>query len=45
MKKVTLITGASNGIGFETARQLGQQGHTVVLTARNKDSLAHAVAQ
>ncbi|MEM1002702.1 MAG: SDR family oxidoreductase [Bacteroidota bacterium] len=45
MKKVTLITGASNGIVFETARQLGQQGHTVVLTARNKDSLAHAVAQ
>ncbi len=35
-KRVALITGAYKGIGFETARQLGQQGITVVVTARDQ---------
>jgi len=35
-KKVALITGAYKGIGFETARQLGQQGITVIVTARDQ---------
>ena len=34
-KKVALISGANKGIGFETARQLGKQGVTVLLGARN----------
>lgn len=33
--KVALITGANKGIGFETARQLGQKGITVLLGARD----------
>jgi NAD(P)-dependent dehydrogenase (short-subunit alcohol dehydrogenase family) len=33
-KKVALISGANRGIGFETARQLGQKGVTVVVGAR-----------
>ncbi|MBS1798593.1 MAG: SDR family oxidoreductase [Acidobacteria bacterium] len=34
-KKVALISGANKGIGFETARQLGKQGVTVILGARD----------
>jgi NAD(P)-dependent dehydrogenase (short-subunit alcohol dehydrogenase family) len=34
-KKTALITGANKGIGFETARQLGQKNITVLLGARD----------
>lgn len=34
-KKVALITGANRGLGLETARQLGAQGITVLLAARD----------
>lgn len=33
-KQVALITGANKGIGFETARQLGKLGITVILGSR-----------
>ena len=42
MKKV-LITGASGGIGLETARQLAAQGYRLTLVARNEDKLNKAV--
>ena len=37
-KKVALITGANRGIGFETARQLGQQNVIVLVGARDIDT-------
>ena len=36
---VTLITGASAGLGVEFARQLSKRGHRLVLAARRKDRL------
>jgi NAD(P)-dependent dehydrogenase (short-subunit alcohol dehydrogenase family) len=33
-KKIALITGANRGLGFETAKQLGEKGVTVVVGAR-----------
>lgn len=41
MKKVVVITGASSGLGKETAKQLLQTGnYTVVLTGRNEKGFA-----
>lgn len=44
-KKVALISGANKGIGFETARQLGQKGITVILGARDLPKGEAAAAQ
>ena len=35
--RIALITGANKGLGLETARQLGQQNHTVLLGARDAE--------
>jgi NAD(P)-dependent dehydrogenase (short-subunit alcohol dehydrogenase family) len=40
--RVALITGSNRGIGFETARQLGQQGITVIVTGRTAREAAEA---
>ncbi len=35
-KRIALVTGANKGIGYETARQLGNQGITVLIGARDE---------
>ncbi len=42
-KKIVLITGANKGIGFETARQLGKQGYTILVGARDESICLSAV--
>ena len=39
MPKITLITGASSGIGMELARVFARKGHHLLITARRKDRL------
>lgn len=39
MSKTIVVTGASRGIGYETALKLTQYGHTVIATARTEEKL------
>jgi NAD(P)-dependent dehydrogenase (short-subunit alcohol dehydrogenase family) len=43
--KIAFITGANRGLGFETARELGQAGITVVLGARDVKKGEEAAAK
>jgi NAD(P)-dependent dehydrogenase (short-subunit alcohol dehydrogenase family) len=42
---ITLITGANKGLGYETARQLIELGHTVYLGARSAERGQQAAAE
>jgi NADP-dependent 3-hydroxy acid dehydrogenase YdfG len=44
-ERVMLITGASTGIGAETARQAAQAGYRVVLAARSAETLEELVGE
>lgn len=43
--KVAFITGANRGIGYETAKRLGELGITVILGVRDQDKGQEAAAQ
>jgi len=40
MKKTILLTGATDGIGLETAKQLVAKGHTLLIHGRTEEKLA-----
>jgi len=45
MSRIALVTGANKGLGLETARQLAQEGTTVLMASRNQERGAAAVQQ
>ncbi|MGF1727627.1 SDR family NAD(P)-dependent oxidoreductase [Photobacterium nomapromontoriensis] len=45
MHKTILLTGATDGIGLETAKTLVAQGHHLLLSGRNSDKLAAVEVQ
>jgi len=43
--RIALVTGANRGLGFEICRQLGGQGHTVIVASRDSDKGEAAAAK
>jgi NAD(P)-dependent dehydrogenase (short-subunit alcohol dehydrogenase family) len=43
--KIAVVTGGNSGIGYATAKELVAQGARVVITGRNKETLASAAAE
>lgn len=43
--RVAIITGASSGVGYATARRFAREGATVIAAARRRDRLEHLVAE
>lgn len=42
--KIALVTGGNSGIGYAAAKELKQQGATVIITGRRKEALENATA-
>ena len=45
MTKTIIITGATDGIGLETAKMIAAQGHTLLIHGRNAQKLEDCAAQ
>src|SRR5918992_1554270 len=45
LRPVTVVTGGSEGIGFELARRFASAGHDLLLVARHRERLDRAAAQ
>ncbi|PDW04787.1 SDR family oxidoreductase [Candidatus Viridilinea mediisalina] len=43
--RVAIITGASSGVGYATARIFAREGATVIVAARRRDRLEHLIAE
>ena len=43
--KVAVVTGGNSGIGYATAKELADKGAQVIITGRNKDSVAKAAQE
>ncbi len=45
ISRVAIITGGSDGIGWQVAKSLHENGHTIVVTGRREEILAKRVTE